>query len=261
MQESPRNEWPMAGYMSAWKTFRRLSDENRATARHLLSRPRWPSRDGVTICDVGCGDGRLAEMLLLESTARVSSVVLVDPDETLLDEARVCVSATDPGRVIEAIAQPAEKAFPRCAERADVSMLVHVVYLLRNGALRDIVEVSPPGMPLYVVLDAPGSVFSQLWERTAPKYAARAAKARTLIESLPQERTNVHRSTFSSTITNPFKLGRPDLRDAVLSLLCYRPVDQSTDAELHDWIAGVIRKHAAGMNVVCDSVCYEIVRR
>ena len=46
----------MATYMAAWKTFRRLSDENRATARHLLSRPRWPHRDGIKICDIGCGE-------------------------------------------------------------------------------------------------------------------------------------------------------------------------------------------------------------
>lgn len=258
MSESPRNEWPMATYMAAWKTFRRLSDENRATARHLLSRARWPHRDGITICDVGCGDGRLVETLVMESTTGISSVVLVDPDGSLLEEASTCVS-TSPERSVRAIKDSAERAFPACAEGADVSLLVHVVYLIPNGGLRHLLEASPAGMPLYVILDAPESVFSQLWKRTAPKYFARAEKARNLIESLPADRFAVDRSTFSSTITNPFKLSRTDLRDAILSLLCYRSIDES-DAELHGWIAQVIERHAAGQHVVCDSACYEIVR-
>jgi len=259
MNDSPRNEWPMASYMAAWRTFRRLSDENRATARHLLSRSRWPHRDGITICDIGCGDGRLVETLVMESATEISSVVLVDPDAGLVEEARTCVSATSSKRKVTGINDSAEAAFPGCAADADVSLLVHVVYLIPNGGLWHLLEALPAGMPLYVVLDAPESVFSQLWKRTAPKYSARAAKARDLIESLPPAQFAVDRSTFSSTITNPFKLNRSDQRDAILSLLCYRTIDES-DTELRGWIGEVVAGHTAGLHIVCDSVCYEIVR-
>jgi len=40
-------------------------------------------------------------------------------------------------------------------------------------------------IPLFLIIDAPGSVFSQLWERTAPKYLRRAQAAHDLLQNLP----------------------------------------------------------------------------
>ena len=44
MSSTSRHYWPMESYLSAWKIFRRLSDENVATAEHLVKQPMWPKR-------------------------------------------------------------------------------------------------------------------------------------------------------------------------------------------------------------------------
>ena len=258
MQPSSRHEWPMDVYLSAWKTFRRLSNENAATAEHLIQQPKWPTTDGIRVVDIGCGDGRLLETILLQNPTEVNSAVLIDPDIELLNEASACVR--DKVRDIETLCAGVEETFASKTRNADVVLLVHVVYLLRNGTLKRALEACPPTIPLYIVLDAEDSVFTSLWHRTAPKYHARALAAHRTVQNLASDQFSVAETTIDSTIRDPLARRRTDIRDALLSILTYSDVSADTETSLRHWIEKTLRDRTHDGEVRCRSTCYEIVR-
>src|SRR5437868_15435619 len=115
-----REEWPSAVYIEAWKTFRALSGENAVMAAQIVSQRAWPRRDdGLTICDVGCGDGELMKQIVVHSPSPIVEVRLIDPDEELLEEAVRVVQETGlVARTTRTLAT-AEAVFPRCAAQSD----------------------------------------------------------------------------------------------------------------------------------------------
>lgn len=256
-----RDEWPMDTYLSAWKTFRRMSDENDATAAHLIQRPHWPNKDGLVVCDLGCGDGRLLEALLVANPRRFAEVRLLDPDAALLDEAQQCVAEQGLVSRLSPILGTAEQHFPACAEGTDVILLVHVVYLMRNGALQSLLSSCPVGTPLYVVLDAPTSVFTSLWQYTARKYHSRALRAHDLLRSLPSGEYRTDKTSFNSRIQDPLLIERVDLKAAILSILGYCKLGPSAPPETMDLVVSALQKHTVGGHLLCESDCYEIIRR
>jgi hypothetical protein len=257
-----REEWPSEIYIEAWKTFRALSGENAIMAAQIVGQRAWPRRDeGLTICDVGCGDGKLTEQVIVHSTSQIVEVRLIDPDEDLLNEAVRVVQETGLVQRVDRTLATAEEVFPRCAEGTDAVLLVHVVYLMKNGGFRKILEACVPGTPLFVIMDAPESVFTQLWRETAPKYYQRSVRAHETIANLPRDTYNIEATYFSSLISDPRQL-RPDLRTALLSMLCYTdPRRISDDGSLMPAIDAVLSRHEEGKAIRCDLVCYTITRR
>lgn len=255
-----RQEWPMDSYLAAWKNFRQASGENKVIARHLISRPSWPHGKAIRVCDLGCGDGRLLEALVLECPDEVATVNLIDPDPELLDEATRCVTDQALVPVISTHLATAEEAFPECAIGYDVVLMVHVVYLLESTHFLDLLYTAPQNVALFVVFDHPNSVFTTLWERTAPKYHARVLEAHKIISTLPIEQFDVRRSEFEARLPNPFDLPREDIRRSLLSMLCYSS-EAVSDNSIRSWIESVVGRYLdESGNVVCRSVCYEIVR-
>lgn len=255
----PRAEWPMDFYISAWRLFRRLSDENRLTADHLLSRPKWPREiPRLTIVDFGCGDGTLLESLILASSTPVDVAHLVDPDPDLLNQAKSRIAGLDLiGNVQTTLARAEDVAEPTTAD-ADVALAVHLVYLLNNGQLQRLLDGMRPNIPLFIVMDEERSVFVNLWERTAPKYHRRLLLAHKAIQSLDKDKFSFERTGFDTHLTNPFSL-RTDMRDFVLSLLCYADF-KALGSELQNWARSVLQSYVASSSVVCNCVCYEVVK-
>jgi len=257
---APRREWPMETYLTAWKTFRRLSDENVATARCIVASTGWPKTDGITVVDVGCGDGRLVEEVALRSPSAINEIRLVDPDAELLAEAAACVGELALVPRIDTIHRGLEDFDASVASDANVILCVHVVYLLEPATVRTWLETLPVGVPAYIVLDAPSSVFTTLWARTAPRYHKRVADAHALVAGLPADRFLVGVSSIQSTVCNPLVLRRADVRDALLSLLCYTEISSATDNDLRRWIEDTLHERVTGDAVRCESTCYEVVR-
>jgi hypothetical protein len=250
----------MESYLSVWKNFRSLSDENDATACHLLTRPLWPRQRRLAICDLGCGDGRLLKTVILQSSTGISTARLVDPDQELLREAERCVAETNLVQRVELIPGTAEELFPQCAEGCDLVLLVHVVYLMRNGCLKDLLRRCPLDIPVYIILDAPDSVFTQLWRNTAPKYHTRALRGHESIQTLPKDRYLVNQSAITSKIRNPMHIDRPELRTAILSMLCYADLLKDASGRINSYVEDTLNTHTAGDFVLCESTCYEIKR-
>lgn len=251
----------MAAYMEAWKTFRLLSNENEVTATHLVSQPGWPLRDGCVICDLGCGDGRLLESIVIRSPATVAEARLVDPDADLLFEAGHRLTETGLLSTVQTVFGAAEDVFQRCAEGIDVALMAHVVYLMPNEAVQRVFEMCPTNAPLFVILDAPDSVFTSLWRHTAPKYHARAMAAHETISSLDAAEFSVAQTTVTSRIDDPLELPRTDVQNAILSLLCYAPVESIVTKQVRSVIETTLHNFKQRGAILCRSSCYQIERR
>ena len=258
MTKELHQEWPMPSYMQHWKVFRKMTDECRETARHLLSRKHWPHCSKISICDIGCGDGLLALEIALWNPSKVSEITLIDPDEVFLREANSHLSGISSPPTVRLVQKKAESLSSQEISDSDATLAVHVVYLMLEGTLESILRRTPVGVPTYVVLDEPNSIFSRLWARISPKYLRRATAVHDLMASLPSIDFEVARSTITSHLDNPL-VQRSDIKDAVLSLLCYDDV-QNLCAEDYEWIEREIRSALAGQTILCESACYEIVR-
>jgi SAM-dependent methyltransferase len=254
-----RAEWPMETYMSAWRVFRRMSDENQLTAQHLLSRRYWPrDKQGLRIADFGCGDGMIIEALALASPRTVNAIHLVDIDQELIEQAKRRVEGLGIVKDLKTITGRAEKLIRDVMHEADVGLAVHLVYLLKESQLRALLAALAPGVPLFIVMDQPYSVFTQLWEMTAPKYHRRSLNAHKIIASLKEDNYIVERTEFSTHLTNPLTL-RKEIKDSVLSLLCYRDY-RELDTRTQGRVRDILTEHSALEQVICDCTCYEIVR-
>jgi len=248
-------------YVEAWRTFRSLSNENEVTAAHLISRPGWPKRPGSVLVDIGCGDGRLLGEVLKRSEGRIATVWLIDPDAAFLTEAQTTLAQDNPAVKVHSLLGSGEDQLTAVTDRFDVCLAVHVVYLMKEGALETVLHLLPPGMPLYLILDERGSIFSTLWQQTRPEYHERVQAAYRTIVALPADRFHVERTLISSELRDPETIADEHLRLAVVSLLCYRNMIENEDPDLLNWVLSELRKKCRDGFVLCESACYEIVRR
>lgn len=251
----------MPEYLKAWKLFRDNADENEVTARSLLKRPSWPRKDGLDVCDLGCGDGRLIGELLAHCSD-VRKVRLVDPDNDLLTEAEALIEHRFPDRQIIASLNSVREGWPKCAGDADVILGVHLVYLLDGEELESLIHNRPKTAVSYVVLDAPDSVFTELWKWTADKYYRRAKLAHTelckyLGLSGPPRDTPIRSRILKSLFAEH------ELSDWLLSILCYRNILTDVPSDLRTKVREIVDRHTdkSGEFVECESVCYELPRQ
>ena len=263
MRASVKYQWPMECFIEAWKLFRDVSNENQETANHLLLRPFWPSIDDYNILDIGCGDGLLLKQILRRSKRRMGQVCLIDPDEELMHQALLNLEHI--GIVKYQISHKLSKIedeIPECFQNIHVILAVHIVYLLPTESFNSLLKELPVQIPLYVVLDNKDSIFSTLWKRTAPKYYDRAIAAHEIIKQLPRDKYKVSKTSITSSLDNPLSCvpERPDLKDAIMSILCYTDVRDRPHQEIH-YIENEIRRFVVGNTLRCCSDCYEIIRK
>lgn len=255
-----RHEWPMESYLAAWKTFRQAANENKIIAQHLVSQPSWPRGKKLRICDIGCGDGRLLEALIFEAPDEVAEVCLIDPDYELLQEAARSISERNYISKVSTTLAKVESVFPDCASGFDVVLMIHLVYLIESESLVQLLRALPRDLIVYILFDAPTSVFTSLWAKTAPKYRDRVVRAHDIIASLTPSEFAVQRTEVEARVPNPFDLPREDLRNAILSLLCYSS-DVLADSDMRAWARSTIERYVDEQgNVACRSACYEIQR-
>lgn len=253
----PGASWPMANYLEAWKTFRSLGNEPDATASHVTSLTTWPSRDRLRILDIGCGDGGMIAAFV-QRIRSASMAILLDPEDGMLSEAAQRLENIRCEVDIISRVGSADEEGIILAQDADVGLAIHVVYLLPHARFRAFVQNWPSGIPLFVVLDAPNSVFAELWQQSAQDYAARSARVHQYLADEANHGLTVRRTDFSTRVANPFEL-ETAVRSLVLSLLCYCDYDQLPRGKKIE-VEQLIRKHAEGSEIVCACTCYELLR-
>jgi SAM-dependent methyltransferase len=216
----------------------------------------------LRILDIGCGDGLLLRAIVEGLHEGEHNVVLLDPYLPWLKQARTNLRETKTFGVlsgIKAVQGRVEDCYESLASEADVILAVHLVYLIAGETFEVMIENLPPGVPMYVVLDAPGSIFSALWQVTAPRYLRLVTHAHQLAQRIMKERNyHVHHSRITSQLRNP--LGEhPELRDALLSILCYTDVRQ-LNKDTYDDVIRIIKRRTRNDIVKCESSCYEVVK-
>lgn len=199
----------------------------------------------------------MLEALLLKVPQPVSRVTLLDPDERLLGEAETELKSLGLSTEIVSVVGVAELDAVRLANEADVGLGIHLVYLMENGQFRNFVEGWPSGVPLYVVLDAPNSVFTTLWKQTAPEFANRAEEVHSYF-SRSRSFSAVNRTEFATRVANPYALSE-NVRDLVLSLLCYCDYSNLSSGQ-RESVRETLSSYVDGEEVKCTCTCYEVLK-
>jgi SAM-dependent methyltransferase len=258
--------FPTNVYTAAWKTFRQSSNENEVTAETILSFQRWRNRnDGISILDIGCGDGLLIQEIVRQLCSKlgfkIKFVTLLDPYTDWLEEARVGLRPLkDCGDIPElyVINKGIEQNLNLLTNH-DVILAIHLVYLLEEGVFEHLLKSLKPTVRFYAVMDAPGSVFSEIWSKTKPNYLAKVEHAHELVKSLGADYT-VNKKTVLSKVDNPLKMEDSGIKKMIFSMLSYSNYEDLSNEE-RDHISSEIDKQSNGNRVSCESICYEIFKK
>lgn len=242
-------------YLSTWKVFRSISDENHITATHILSLDSWENIN--SILDLGCGDGLITKSIVLNSSAQIDKVMLLDPDKEMLEEASLNLTELGVVPEVERRVSKFEDYLTNHSITVDVILAIHLVYLITPESFRLLIENLPVGKKLILVLDDEGSVFTQLWEQTAPKYVERSRYVRQYLTELHGQ-CSINKTTITSKIINPL-IQRTDIKDALLSILSYSDFSLM-DTACKNFVEACVAENVSGRFLQCTSACYEIMK-
>jgi SAM-dependent methyltransferase len=264
------SSFPSTVYALAWKIFRNRSDENIATTEVILSFPYWKNKNGdekIRLLDIGCGDGLLIQEFIQKLCGDVGSkkieyVTILDPYVDWLREAEVTLSGLKKCKTIpdlRVIDQGIEKYLPNLLFSHNIIFAVHLVYLLEEGVFANLIQSLPSRVRLYAVMDAPTSVFSEIWRVTQPTYLERVRNAHKLIESLGNE-YSVNEVPVTSKIDNPLRLADVGIKEMILSMLSYSNYAELSNEDI-EYIDQKVTEHSQGSKLFCTSICYEIFKK
>lgn len=251
--------YPMRDYVLAWKIYRTLSNEDIEIGKRVadfIGR----ERNSESVLDVGPGDGRVLSRALLLASHRPSLLTIVEPNQSFLEEAIRSLNSP----VIASDIRPICKKFGDCSDdelNGPTKILcTHTCYFLTHAEMARLLQLVEAGASLLVVVDAPDSVFTELWNRTAPQYSACARGHIETLETLPRNRFSVRKGQIPAKLNDPFRL-RCDVQNLVLSMLCYSEVEDM-HAEMLSSVNDCVRRHSDIDNSInCVSNLYEISPR
>lgn len=249
--------YPMPSYIAAWKTYRTLSNEDDVIAKRLALTTKAAGAVN-RILDIGPGDGRVLLRTLIRLHQRPTEVCVVEPNSEFIEETLRAVSFD---RFFDRIV-------PLCSKLADCTpdslfgydhvFCTHTAYFLSDEEMNVLLSLVLAGARLCVVVDHPDSIFSRLWRRTASEYFRRAQQHSDRLLNLDRSKFTVNVGEIEAEVSNPFDL-RDDIRDLVMSMLCYA----ETDDMLHEELASVeatVRAALVGSVISCKSYFFEITR-
>lgn len=250
--------YPMPNYVAAWKTYRTLSNEDDQIAR-CVSRLVSIPHDKFRILDIGPGDGRVLVRTIIRLNRMPSEVSFVEPNDKF---ARETMRGIDFDRFAGKIS-PIERRLEDCDDSAleghDLILCTHTAYFLTDAEFEKLLSLVDAGSRLIVIFDHPKSIFSRLWEKTAPKFFQNTQYHRDRLDNLDTTRFVVEKSEISAEIGDPRNL-RPEISNLVMSMLCYSDVEDMPHHQLLE-VNSLISNAQRESMISCVSSVYDIRAR
>jgi SAM-dependent methyltransferase len=250
--------YPMADYVAAWKVYRSRSDEDERIANHVSAIINSRDRAALRILDVGPGDGRVLLRLLIHLSSRPREVVCVEPNPEFAEETRRRLNFYEFSDHTD-IREETLGRFPSIGRKFDVVTCTHSLYFLSDGEVETLAEYARQGALVVVVVDHQDSLFSRLWQVTAPDYHETVRRHREAIRALDKSGVCVRETFITAELADPSFL-RPEMRDLVLSLLCYTDISEAPD-DVRDEALGIISRSLIDGRLTCLSSCIELTKR
>lgn len=249
--------YPMQSYVAAWKTYRTLSNEDDQIARKISHYVKLKN-DNVKILDIGPGDGRVLLRTLIRLDQAPKEVKIIEPNQTFVDETIRAVNYDRFLGKLDVIPKKLEACSDNEISGYDLILCTHTAYFLTNGELVRLLDQVEKGARLIVILDHPDSVFAKLWQRTAPDFYRTARNHTEKLRSLSANDFDVKISEVEAEIGNPSAL-RQDIKNLVLSMLCYADVDDMPHEELVS-VEHTISDLSNGTTIPCLSYLFDITK-
>jgi hypothetical protein len=250
--------YPMPNYVAAWKTYRTLSNEDDQIAKCISRLVKVPNAT-YKILDIGPGDGRVLVRTIIRLDQMPSEVTFVEPNEKF---ARETMRVINFDRFAKKIT-PVQKKFGDCENNQlsdhDLILCTHTAYFLDDAEFERMLSLVDDGARLIVIFDHERSIFSQLWQRTAPEFFRNTKRHREKLDNLDPDRFVVEKSEISAEIGDPRAL-RPEISNLVLSMLCYSDVDDM-HVELLASVNSMISEAQRESVINCVSSVYDIISK
>lgn len=250
--------YPMPSYIAAWKTYRTLSNEDDVIAKRL-AQAIVIDRHHSKILDIGPGDGRVLVRLLIRLNDTPDKVTFVEPNDEFFVETSRAVHYADFTRELVPLNGKLMECTAEQIASHDIIICTHTAYFLSDCEMDMLLDLVRAGAKMYLVIDHPESVFSRLWQRTAPRFYERVKKHLAKIRALPANDFQISETVITAETSDPILL-RPSVRNLVMSMLCYADVEDMHNEELAS-VQHTISSMAHEGRISCDSLFIEISRR
>lgn len=247
--------YPMPNYVAAWKTYRTLSNEDDQIAKCISRLVSIPD-DKFRILDVGPGDGRVLVRTIIRLDRMPSEVSFVEPYDKFARETVRGINFDRFAGKISPIVSRLEDCDDDDLAGHDLILCTHTAYFLTDAEFERLLSLVDAGSRLIVIFDDPKSIFSRLWQRTAPSFYQNTQRHRDRLENLDTDRFLVDKSMVSAEIGDPRNL-RPEISNLVMSMLCYSDVEDMPHHQLAE-VNSLISEAQRESIISCVSSVYDI---
>lgn len=260
------HDFPMPSYIAAWKLFRSFSNEDELIARALVEsinarfpHAAGPTGTGLSLFDVGPGDGRVLFETLIKLETRPARVEFAEPDRDFFKEVEKNIGYYDFADQLVKHHKKLNDVEPEAVSRADVVICTHAIYFLTDRELNLLIGGLRPSSLLLILMDDPTSIFSTLWAHTNPRFHQVAEGHRRTLEGLASGDNcaiSVRTTTVKTDVVHP-GLVRTDLASMLKSFMSYTEYDDLTIEECAV-VDRLIDQARVEGHVPCRSKLYEL---
>jgi len=254
-------DYPMGSYIPSWKIFRAFTNENQLISKHILSTKSWKKTKPSRILDIGTGDGLVLKAIIAGSLHPFSKVRVVEPNPILFRQAQQNLSSSKLYFTFEGLEDDVMEVTEKVFQDIDLVLITHVLYLLQKNEMKKLLSLLPNDVPVVIVTDTKKSLFPDCWSETALKFFQRSQFIHKVINQLQQNGNyDIKTSTFRTFLQNPFLIDRDDLKERILSMVCYSEFNELKPSVQKN-IKKIMSRYSVEELVYCNSTCYEITKK
>ena len=250
---------PMESFIESWKTFREHANESETIASCLRNWTLWKYQQDNRVADIGCGDGRMLEAIILKTAGPNVKILctLLDPTRSFIEEAKQTARRLSNVTAVTTLHGSLRKHFRRLPDSLDIAFFIHTACVVTPKEWDLVLSLAFRGTTVIWVMDNPTSVFTHCWSITAPTFYDRLQEAyEFLSKAAKDEALKIEIAKRTVLASNPFSFPK-DVRDNILSLICYADFRRLRDFEKKT-IQRLIKNRLSHDRLPCDISLFKI---